>query len=326
LLKLLWFCLKSNVLLSLLQLRRPYDVVHVHNIPDFLVASAWLPKVMGARVLLDIHDVVPELYAGKFGNERRSIGFRLLLRVERLCCGFADHVIVANHLWQAKLISRSVTPQKCTTIMNYPDLELFKPARESPAKGRPFVLLYPGTLNLHQGLDIAIEAFARIHRQMPGAEFHIYGKGPALAQLVRLAVDAGVANAVKFNDPIDVKEIAGVIASASAGIVPKRSDGFGNEAFSTKTLEFMACSVPLIVARTKIDDYYFSDSLVNFFTPGDTSDLARVLLDVYSHPEDQAARVRAAAAFASDFSWQQRYIDYRSLVDSLAICQQTATA
>jgi glycosyltransferase involved in cell wall biosynthesis len=312
--------------LTVLQLRRPYDVVHVHNIPDFLVSSAWLPKLMGARIILDIHDVVPELYAGKFGQEEHSAGFRLLLLAERLCCGFADRVIISNHLWQAKLITRSVPAEKCTTIMNYPDLEVFRPASTSPREGRPFVLLYPGSLNVHQGLDIAIEAFALVHPQMPGAEFHIYGKGPALEHLIQMAVDKGVADAVKFLDPVGIQKLAAVITSSSAGIVPKRSDGFGNEAFSTKTLEFMACGVPLIVARTKIDDYYFSEQLVNFFVPGDPNDLARVLLKVYAHPEGQRERVRAAEAFANDLSWQHRYQEYRGLIDSLAIRQQSAIA
>lgn len=326
LLKLVWFCVQSNILLTLLQLQRRYDVVHVHNIPEFLVSSAWLPKLMGARIILDIHDVVPELYAGKFGRGEHSAGFRLLLLVERLCCKFADCVVIANHLWHAKLTSRSVPAHKCTTIMNYPDLEVFRPAPTSAKEGRPFVLLYPGSLNVHQGLDIAIQAFALVHRQMPGAEFHIYGKGPARERLMQMAADTGVAEAVRFMDPIGVQKIATVIASASVGIVPKRADGFGNEAFSTKTLEFMACGVPLIVARTKIDAYYFNDQLVNFFVPGDSCDLARVLLGVYTHPEEQKERVRAAVVFANEFSWQRRYQDYRGLVDSLAICEQSAPA
>ena len=67
LLKIVWFFVKSAAYLSVLQFRRRYDVVHVHNVPDFLVFAAVVPKLFGARLILDIHDVLPELYAGKFG-------------------------------------------------------------------------------------------------------------------------------------------------------------------------------------------------------------------------------------------------------------------
>ena len=102
------FCgspLKSTLLLAVLQLRSRYDVMHVHNIPDFLVFAAVVPKLMGARIILDIHDVVPELYSGKFGSSERSLTFRALLSIERLSCRFADHVIIANHLWHDKLVA-----------------------------------------------------------------------------------------------------------------------------------------------------------------------------------------------------------------------------
>ena len=35
--------------------KRRFNLIHVHNIPDFLVFSAWYPKLMGAKVILDIH-------------------------------------------------------------------------------------------------------------------------------------------------------------------------------------------------------------------------------------------------------------------------------
>jgi len=57
-------------------------------------------------------------------------------------------------------------------------------------------------------------------------------------------------------------------------VVPKRANSFGNEAFSTKILEFMALGVPVIVSNTKIDKYYFSDDLVMFFKNEDIDDLA----------------------------------------------------
>jgi glycosyltransferase involved in cell wall biosynthesis len=317
LLKLVWFCVKAAVLLAALQLRRRYDVVHVHNIPDFLVFAAIVPKLMGARVILDIHDIVPELYAGKFGGPSASRMFRSLVMVEQCCCRFADHVIVASDIWHERLIARGVPAAKCLAFVNYPDLTLFKPAAGAARTDGRFLILYPGTLNRHQGVDIAIKAFAAVQSQMPRAEFHIYGQGPALDELKQLTRDAGLADHVRFMKSVGVTEIAGIMATATVGVVPKRADGFGNEAFSTKIFEFMACGVPVIVSRTRIDEFYYNDQLVNFFESGNAAELAATLLRVYQRPHEQAERIAAARGYAQRSSWQVRSADYRALVDSL---------
>jgi glycosyltransferase involved in cell wall biosynthesis len=303
--------------LTALQLRRRYDVVHVHNVPDFLVFAALVPKLAGARIILDIHDVLPELYAGKFGAERGSIAFRLLLLVERLSCRFADHVIVANHLWHVKLVQRTVPAARCTAMLNYPDLQVFKPRAQRDRADGKFVILYPGTLNHHQGLDLAVEAFNVVKDRMPDAEFHIYGEGPGRPGLVRLIEQLGLSSRVKVMDRRPLREIAQVMADADLGVVPKRADGFGNEAFSTKTLEFMAAGVPVIVARTEVDAHYFDETLVRFFVPGDKDDLARVMLNVYEHRAEHAQWIRTARDFAMANSWQMRSVEYLGIVESL---------
>ena len=52
---------------------------------------------------------------------------------------------------------------------------------------------------------------------------------------------------------ISTRQIASVIENADLGIVPKRKEGFGDEAFSTKIMEFMAMGVPVIVSDTRVD-------------------------------------------------------------------------
>src|SRR5262249_52519136 len=99
-------------------LLRLYDFFPVYSLPHFLVFVALVPKLMGAKVVLDVHDILPELYASKFGVGRKSLGFKIMLFLERVSAAFADHVITANHLWQERLLSRSVAPGKCTTLMN----------------------------------------------------------------------------------------------------------------------------------------------------------------------------------------------------------------
>jgi glycosyltransferase involved in cell wall biosynthesis len=313
--KLVWFLTKASAVLTCLHLRRRYDVVHVHNVPDFLVFSALVPKFTGARIILDIHDIVPELYKGKFGITETSGTFRALLGVERASCSFADHVIVANELWRDTLRRRSAN--QCTAILNYPDVSLFKPLDTARTAGAPFVFLYPGSLNHHQGVDVAIRAFALAKDDMPRAQLHIYGHGPARPMLEQLVDELALHQRVTIKDRVSIQEMAAIIAAAHVGVVPKRADGFGNEAFSTKILEFMASGVPVIVSKTRVDEHHFNPTLVRFFTPGDERDLAAAMLELYRNTGEAQVRAEAARRFALLHSWQQHGGEYRQLVESL---------
>jgi glycosyltransferase involved in cell wall biosynthesis len=149
---------------------------------------------------------------------------------------------------------------------------------------------------------------------MPDAEFHIYGDGPVRPALEEMTRQRGLNGLVQFKEGLPLKEIAPVIAAADVGVVPKRAEGFGNEAFSTKILEFMACGVPVIVSRTRVDTHYFDDTLVRFFKSGDEVDLAQAMLWVYEHRKDNQAWRQRARDFAVRNSWQERCADYLNLV------------
>lgn len=314
--RLLLFFMRSMVFLSVQQMKEHYDLVHVHSVPDFEVFAAVVPKLTGSKIILDIHDLVPEFYLSKFKGTERSLTFRLLTTVERISARFSDHVIAANHIWEKRLQNRSVKESKCTTILNFPDTEIFQ-ARGRTRTDNRFVILYPGTLNYHQGIDIAIRALALIRDQVPQAEFHIYGSGEQLNPLKALVEELGLEKRVFLMGTKPLHEISSVIENADLGVVPKRSNSFGNEAFSTKILEFMSLGVPVVVPDTAIDSYYFNNSVVKFFHANDEKSLADAILLMIKNPELRQKFSRDAAEFVLKYSWDMNKDTYLNLVDSL---------
>lgn len=247
---LLRFLVVASARLTGRHVQQPYDIVHVHNIPDFLVFSAWYPKLTGVPVILDIHDIVPEFFASKFRVGSASITKRLLMGMERASAAFADRVIIANHLWLDKYAHRTGLDGRCTVFINHVDAKLFRRIPRINQNGRQIVL-YPGGLQWHQGLDIALHAFRQVAKDLPTVEFHIYGDGSARESLVRLAAELGLNDRIRFFEPRTVHEIAAIMANADLGVVPKRADSFGDEAYSTKIMEFMAVGVPVVVSSTR---------------------------------------------------------------------------
>lgn len=311
------FFAASAIEINRQDIKRRYDLIHVHSVPDFEVFAALLPRLRGAKVILDIHDIVPEFYAAKFGVSEKSSVFRLLAFVEKVSTLFAHHVIIANDLWREKITKRSVKKSKCTSFINFPDTNIFKPGIRSRGNDERFVVVYPGTLAWHQGLDVAVKAFALVADKAPKMRFIIYGEGPKKESIQTLVLKLGLKDIVSLHPPRAIHEIAPVMADADLGIVPKRNDSFGGDAFSTKTLEFMALGVPLVVADTRIDKHYFNEELLRFFKSGDEEDLARVLLDAYYNQSEGKRRAIRALEFARMHSWEIKKKEYFKIVESL---------
>lgn len=314
--KLLFFFINSGVFSSWSHLKKGYDLIHVHSVPDFEIFTTLIPKLFGAKTILDIHDIVPEFYASKFRVSKDSPIFKALLLVEKASIAFSDHTIIANHIWEQKLLSRSVKKEKCSVFLNYPDPEIFCKHR-GESDGKRLVFIYPGTLNWHQGLDVAFRAFALVKDKILDAEFHIYGDGQERNKLKQLAKELGITDRVLFKGFIPMEQIAEVMAQADIGVVPKRNDSFGGEAFSTKIFEFMALGIPVIASATTIDSYYFNNSVVQFFKPEDERDLARCMLLLGTNKEVRDSFAHNAVQFVAQYTWDKKKQEYFNLVDRL---------
>jgi glycosyltransferase involved in cell wall biosynthesis len=324
--RILRFLVCATLFLRRKHRERPYDIVHVHNVPDFLVFAAVFARWKGVPIILDIHDLLPEFYASKFNVGHRSILFRLITLVERWSAAFATHVIIANHLWRDRLVARSSQSEKCSVVRNHPDLDIFvAQSRQERSRDKKFLLTYPGSLNWHQGLDVAIRAFARVSDQVPDAEFHIYGEGPAKPSLIELANKLGMQNRVLFHDFLPSRDIARVMAVTDMAIEPKRAtSAFGNEALSTKILEFMALGVPVIASKTLIHAYYYGDSIVQYYENDDEGELAEQILRLKNDSGLRARLVASAKKYVQENSWEVRKHEYLELVDCLVYPEVSA--
>ena len=134
---------------------------------------------------------------------------------------------------------------------------------------------------------------------------------------MKLVEELGLRERVLFKPMLPIRQIAPVMANADLAVVPKRKDSFGNEAFSTKILEFMSSGVPVVVSDTKIDQYYFNDSVVKFFRDGDENDLAESMLLLMRNPDYRRRLVTNAFAHVRNFDWAIKKTVYIGLVDSL---------
>ena len=216
----------------------------------------------------------------------------------------------------ARLTERSVPQRKCSVIMNYPDTNVFKINNPTKDKNK-FLLVYPGTLVKHQGIEAAIRAVALLTEKIPTIYFSIYGTGTDERYFENLVKDLRLEKHVGFHGLISLQRVPEIMSRADVGIAPTLANGFSDEAFSTKILEFMVLGVPVIVSRTTIHKYYFNDSHVLFHTPGDENELAEKIYQLYENEGLREKLILRSTEHVKDYTWDTKKDLYLDLVNNL---------
>lgn len=292
------FILLSSIILAVRALKRRYDLVYVHNMPDVLVVTALVPKALGAKVVLDLHDPMPELMTTIFGVGKKSFGVRLLERLEKWSIARSDFVITVNLTCRRLFIARSCSPDKIGVVMNCPDHRIFPlraPQLRSAPDGGPlkrFVIMYHGSLVHRNGLDLAVQALAQVRLTVPTAELRIYGQSNLfLEQVMAEAHAQGLQDYVHYLGPKTLPELVREIDDCDVGLIPNHRNAFTDINTPTRIFEYLALGKPVIAPRTPgIEDYFGADSLL-FFESGDAASLAQQIEYVYLQP---AAAVKTA--------------------------------
>ena len=310
------FIVSSFLFLAWRSLRGRFSLVHVHNMPDALVFSALVPKALGAKVILDLHDPMPELMMSIFGLAPSSLAVRLLERLERWSTAFADVVLTVNLACRRIFASRSCPPDKIHVIMNSPDERIFAFRRSllSPMDGsRPFVIMYHGSIVERNGLDIAVAALPAVRRLVPQAELHVYGETTPFLERVMDGVQRnGLQKAVRWFGGKSLEDIQKAIDGCDVGIIPNRRTIFTEINTPTRIFEYLSRGKPVITGRARGVQDYFADDALFFFELGDAEDLGRRIVHVFDHPEDVERVVKLGQDVYLAHRWSE---ERRDLVD-----------
>jgi glycosyltransferase involved in cell wall biosynthesis len=316
----LTFFLLATFRIALEHAKNRYEIVHVHTMPDFLVFSAIIPKLFGAKVILDVHDLMPELYASKFGAGRASRAVKFLTFVERCSIAFAHGAIAVQKPHLDALVSHGNPPEKFLTLLNTPDERIFtRQAPAAPRRDGHFRMIFHGTISPRQGLEVAVRAVAIVRRKIPHLSFDILGDGDGLAQLMRLTHELSLDDVVRFSGGyLPVDRLCGEIRSADLGLVPILNDSFTRYILPVKLLEYVFLGIPSITSRTPTIESYFDPSMVRYVEPGNVESLADAMYDLYSHPEKRRSLAENANRFNERFSWEKQRMQFSHFVEKVA--------
>lgn len=318
------FFLRAFAALTTRSFKRRYDLVHIHNMPDALAFAALGPRLLGAKIVLDLHDPMPELYQTIYGLEEGSRMVRLLKRLEKWSIRFAHLVLTPNESFRKIFCARGCPPAKIQIIMNSPDEAVFKPvpsaansAVNGPAK-REFRLMYHGLIVERHGLGTAIEAVDRLAKDLPEIALDLFGERNAyLEQILADAKKIGLNGRVRYHGMHPLDEMPAAIQQADLGLIPNFRTPFTEINFPTRIFEYLCLGKPVVVPDTKGIRDYFDDRQIIFFEPGNAKDLTRAIRWVREHPEETAAYVTRGREVYERHLWTREKERFTNAVGAL---------
>ncbi len=296
------------------------DVAHVHNMPNFIVFAAIPAKCLGKKVILDIHDSVPETYLAKFSTGRPGNLYRLLCMEERISCGIADRIICVNHPQMEALARRGMPAEKIVVSMNVPDPRLFpKTDGKTGGGGKTIRIVYHGTITKRLGIDLAIRAVARLSKPCPDLRFIILGDGDDAAEFAGLIQSLHAEETIRFeNRMIPVEDLRAFLSDMDIGIVANRKNIATDLMLPVKMLEYIALGIPVAAPRLKTITWYFTDDMISFFEPENVDSIAGAIETLVRSPERRRQQSRNAGAFFEEYGWEKRKHDLLNLYRKMA--------
>lgn len=177
--------------------------------------------------------------------------------LESVTIRLADAVWVVVDERRDQLLDRGVSPEKVTVVSNTPDLGddgESDPSVEEPAadgerefEWSRFTLVYVGVINDFRGLDLILDAIARLRREGDRSiHVAIAGEGPYRETLEERARRLDIADQVTFVGWLDPAQIPAFLAAGDVGVVPHKVSPLTEYTIPNKLFDYMMAELPIL--------------------------------------------------------------------------------
>ncbi len=303
---------------SILFWQRRYRVIHVNNMPDFLVFCTLLPKLFGAKVVLDIHDPMPNTFASKFRTGEKGFFFKLLLWQELLSAWYSDRVLTVHEpVKRGVLVPHGLAADAIHVIANFADGDLFALRPAAPVEGK-IRFVFHGTILERSGLRILVHALSRV-TQKDRISVRIIGDGDFSGELKRIIVQHHLDDVVEFDHhSYPVHELPRRLAECHVGLVPLEISSITNHALPLKLLEYISLGLPVITVRSAAITHYFGEEDCLFYQWDDPEALRNIFEKIIADPGVVSRYRQRVLEIRDRFLWQTEREKYVALLQDLA--------
>jgi glycosyltransferase involved in cell wall biosynthesis len=317
--KFLYFVALAVMVWTLWQYRHRYDVLHVYQLNLLALASALSCFLSGKPMVtvvcsadsgrkdfsqqevsliagpLDADNPMLRVYQDtiikgdledleRFGKPVVRFTRYLLARIHAV-------VIILSTRMREYLVAHDFATIDVQHIPNGVDTSRFHPLSGDAAESqRSQTVVCTARLSYEKGLDVLLQAWHLVHKELPTARLIIAGPGPLQVQLAYMTRALGIEECVEFAG--FQSDIPAVLHRGSIATLPSRWEGMPNA-----ILEAMACGLPCVATRVSGTEDIITDGVDGLLVePEDYQSMAQALLALLRDPERTSAYGKAACA------------------------------
>lgn len=296
-----------------------YKIIHIHNMPNFLVFVAVIPKLLGAKIILDIHDLMPEIYSVKFNIKLDHIISKILYWEERVAANFANEIISTNKFHTERFKKNKIQKKRITEIINVASGVTFNSVNNKNFNTEKLSIIYPSTLSLRLGIETLIEAVAISKEKGIQISLRIFGDGEDRDNIIKIINEKELSDFIYISDGfISLDELSKELDNAHIGIIPLPYNVSNDIAMPVKTYEFFSKKVCVVASNLRLLQNYFSNEIL-FFKQSNAEDLSKKIELLYNDRKLLEAYAQKGYELYSQRKWQfysDRYSQLLTNIDS----------
>jgi glycosyltransferase involved in cell wall biosynthesis len=307
-----WFVSFYRSSLLRLYRQRPFDVLHCHGLYPSGYLAALCRDRLGVPIVLTSH-----------GGDVREGNIRLnrpvLLRRHLQALRAADALVAISRFTRDNYRRLFPEARRVVDIPNGVDLAPFaervgRPAELDPGIRSKRYFLFLGRLKKRKGVDLLLEATARLARASNQVQVVIAGPGEERPALEEQGRRLGLGERIRFVGSATGAAKTFLVQNALAVVMPSRQW----EAFPLVILESYAAGTPVIGARVPGLDDLVSPNQTGWQVPAESPDeLARAMQAAWDDPIQTAVLGERARAMAQAYSWRAIALRHLTLYEKL---------
>lgn len=303
-----------------LLLRSRYDFVHAHEESAFF--CAFLKPLFGFKLVYDMHSSLPQqLRNFSFTTWRAPIW--LFERLERMALRSATAVVTICPDLAEQVVPQLRDPSRHFLIENsiFEDVKLASPPHADGLEAGitnslpdgPLVV-YTGTFEHYQGIDLLIEAFTRVRQQRPDASLLLVGGNPTqVARYRTLADTLGLNGECMFTGRVS-QAAARSLSRRATVLTSPRVTGTNTP---LKVYEQLASGIPLVATRIHSHTQVLDDDVCFLVEPTAEGMAAGILEAITDSKKRDLVTCRALGLYDERYDRQVYEQKMRSLLQIL---------
>lgn len=305
----------SSWLLIYLKIRYGFKIVHTHTLPDFLIFAALPVKILGCKLILDLHEIFPELFIARKPDLEKSFYVSLLKTAERWSIKIADKVLTIHDNARNIFIGRNKNIEnKIEVLMNSIDPSEFTDTLLNPTG--EFVIIYNGSIVKLLNLTLVVKAIAKLKEQISENDFakikfKLYGEGPDLENILIESKQLNIENSVVYEGSVSPKVMYEEVRKANVCVLPPIKNIYSDLFYTLKMLEMIYLRIPVIATRLNTYQKYYREDSLFYFDSGDLDGLAEQIKKVFYEKDLVKQKTENAFIDYQKVGWdimKERYI------------------